>query len=288
LKPILERIKGNMKTDSSAKAPKDDESEEEEVIKPKKKVAKVVEEEAEPPKNSFAKKAEEKKKAAPPVSSRKKNDDDDGVTIKPLNKAKRAQVDARTKYPLNEVKGDHVEKLQNFCADAFGLKFHDLMFAKAQNFEKHIKCVKQLDACINSQQDEIIEVLDLIFKWFNLRVNESSNTQLITIILDFYANLFTMFIENSYKMQEFEALVSIGTICDKSGINNKVLQEKVRKLVKMCYEVYDKKATLRILIDQGVKNKNMKSSAECLDMVAQYIAENGPDHILKKDYNLFI
>lgn len=89
-------------------------------------------------------------------------------------------------------------------------------------------------------------------------------------------------------MQEFEALVSIGTICDKSGINNKVLQEKVRKLVKMCYEVYDKKATLRIIIDQGVKNKNMKSSAESLDMVAQYIQENGPDHILKKDYVLFI
>jgi len=233
-----------MKADTSAKAPKEDD--EEEVIKPKKKAAPVEEE---PPKNSFAKKAEEKKKAAPPVSSRKKNEEEDGLTIKTLNKAKRAQVDARTKYPLNEVKGDHVEKLQNYCQDAFGLKFHDLMFAKAQNFEKHIKCVKQLDACLNTQLDEVIEVLDLIFKWFNLRVNESSNTQLITIILDFFANLFTMFIERDYKMQEFEALVSIGTICDRSGINNKVLQEKVRKLVKMCYEVYDKKATLRIIID---------------------------------------
>ena len=128
-----------------------------------------------------------------------------------------------------------------------------------------------MDGCINTQPDEILEVLDLIFKWFNLRVNESSNTQLITIILDFFANLFTMFIERDYKMEEFEAVVAIGTICDKSGINNKVLQEKVRKLVKMCYEVYDKKATLRIIIDTGVKNKNLKSSAESLDMVAQYI-----------------
>ena len=162
------------------------------------------------------------------------------------------------------------------------------MFEKAQNFEKHIKCVKQFDGCIATQPDEILEVLDIIFKWCNLRVNESSNTQLITSILDFYANLFTMFIEKGYQMQEFEALVCIGTICDKSGINNKVLQEKVRKLVKMCYEVYDKKATLRIILDKGVKNQNQKSVAECLDLVAQYVQENGPDHINSKDYKLFI
>jgi len=55
-----------------------------------------------------------------------------------LNKAKRANVDSKTKYPLNEVKGDHVDKLRNFCFDAFGEKFFNLMFAKSADFEKHI------------------------------------------------------------------------------------------------------------------------------------------------------
>ena len=52
----------------------------------------------------------------------------------------------------------------------------------------------------------------------------------------------------------------------------------------MCYECYDKKATYRILIEIGVKNKNLKSVAECLDEVSDYIAQNGIDHITKKDF----
>lgn len=61
--------------------------------------------------------------------------------------------DGRNKYPLNEVKGDHVERLQGFCEQIFGLKFHDLMFAKAQDFNKHIKCVEQLGKLVESQPD---------------------------------------------------------------------------------------------------------------------------------------
>jgi cytoskeleton-associated protein 5 len=56
----------------------------------------------------------------------------------------------------------------------------------------------------------------------------------------------------------------------------------------MCYELYGKKECLRIIIDSGVKNKNLKSVAECLDEVADYIVNNGVDHIMKKDYKLFV
>lgn len=80
----------------------------------------------------------------------------------------------------------------------------------------------------------------------------------------------------------------LGTLCDKSGLNNKHLQESVRKLIRMCYELYGKKECLRIIIDSGVKNKNLKSVAECLDEVADYIVNNGVDHIMKKDYKLFV
>ena len=65
----------------------------------------------------------------------------DDIIIKVLNKKKREQHDLRSKYPLNEIKGDHIEKLQGYCSEAFGLKFHDQMFAKAQDFKKHIECV---------------------------------------------------------------------------------------------------------------------------------------------------
>ena len=83
-------------------------------------------------------------------------------------------------------------------------------------------------------------------------------------------------------------VVLLGTLCDKSGVNNKTLQDKVRKLIRMCYEVYDKKACFRLIIDNGVKNKNLKAVAECLDEIADYITQNGVDHVTKKDFKLFI
>lgn len=62
----------------------------------------------------------------------------------------------------------------------------------------------------------------------------------------------------------------------------------MRKLIRMCYEVYEIKGCYRIIIDHGVKNKNLKSGAECLDEIADYIVNNGVDVILKKDYKLFV
>lgn len=55
----------------------------------------------------------------------------------------------------------------------------------------------------------------------------------------------------------------------------------------MQYTIYDKKATLRILI-ANITNKNQKSQAECLDEISEYIQNNGVDHITKKDFNGFI
>ena len=52
----------------------------------------------------------------------------------------------------------------------------------------------------------------------------------------------------------------------------------------MCYEVYEKKLCFRVIIDRGVKNQNLKSVAESLDEIADYIEQNGVDHVTKKDF----
>ena len=238
LKPILEKIK----TSCGDAAPAGGAKKEEAKVATSKNLGASLkdDEEKAPPQNSFAKAAAAKKEptkkreaskspaaAAAPRRS-KAPVEEDSVRITPLNKAKRAMADSRTKYPLNEVKGDHVEKLQNQCTDAFGLKFCDQMFAKAVDFNKHIKCVEQLGKFITEQPDELIEILDIIFKWANLRMTESSNTKLALSIFDFYAQLLQFLAEHQYQLQDFEAVVLIATLADKCGLNSKVLQEKVR------------------------------------------------------------
>jgi len=77
--------------------------------------------------NSFARKkpGKEEPKSPKPVPKKKNADDDEGLTIVPTNRKKREQQDGKTKYPMNEVKGDHVERLQEECFKIFGQKFSD-------------------------------------------------------------------------------------------------------------------------------------------------------------------
>ena len=214
---------------------------------------------AAPPGGSFAKKGLEKQKAAaaaPTRASVKAQPEEDGLFITVQKKDKREQQDSRTKYALNEVKGDHVERLQNYCTDIFGQKFSDQMFAKSQDFPKHIKCLEAIQKLIENQPDELLEVLDIIFKWTNLRVNDSSNTKLLLSVFDLYGALIAFMGEREYKLREFEALVMIGTLCEKTGNGSKTLVEKARKLLKESMDVYEKKEWFRILVNQGVKSKN--------------------------------
>jgi hypothetical protein len=54
-------------------------------------------------------------------------------------------------------------------------------------------------------------------------------------------------------MQEFEMIILISTICEKNGHNNQIIKEKSRKLTKLCFEIYDKKALYRLIVENGVK-----------------------------------
>ena len=75
----------------------------------------------------------------------------------------------------------------------------------------------------------------------------------------------------------------IPLLCDKSGLNNAILKEKVKKLLKQCFSIYDPKKCVQLMFKFGVGAKNLKSVAECLDELSIYVRENGLDHITEKD-----
>lgn len=72
------------------------------------------------------------------------------------------------------------------------------MFLKNTEFLKHIKCVEAIQNSIEPMQGEIMEILDIIFKWGNFRMNDSSNTKLVQSFFDFYQKLLTFLIDNEY------------------------------------------------------------------------------------------
>ena len=80
-------------------------------------------------------------------------------------------------------------------------------------------------------------------------------------------------------------------LCDKVGINNAILREKVKKLLqivldvykdgdeKIEYKLYDQKKTIAFIMKYGVNNKNGKSVGECLEELANLVKEQGTDLI---------
>lgn len=75
-------------------------------------------------------------------------------------------------------------------------------------------------------------------------------------------------IEGQYLFWEHEAEVVIPLLCDKVGNNNAILKQKVKALIKQCFEMHDQKKTLLMLIKFGAQNKNLKTAAEALDEIA--------------------
>ena len=84
-------------------------------------------------------------------------------------------------------------------------------------------------------------------------------------------------------MLEHEANVFVPLLCDKIGNNNNILKEKVKRLIKQCFAIYDQRKSIQLILKFGVGAKNLKSVAECLDELATFVRENGVDLIIEKD-----
>jgi hypothetical protein len=111
----------------------------------------------------------------------------------------------------------------------FGLEFMDKMFSK--DYKVHIKCVAVYEGFITSQPDELEQILDVLFKWAWIKLMESSNTQLLISCLNFFEKLFKYLEERDYQIWDFENAVLMPLLCEKIGVNNATLQEKVKGLV---------------------------------------------------------
>jgi cytoskeleton-associated protein 5 len=129
----------------------------------------------------------------------------------------------------------------------------------------------------------LLEILDIIIKWSLIRLADSSNTKFAVNMFDFYASLLTYLAEQQYCLQDFEANILIPMLCEKTGISNNLLKDKVKKLLKMVYEVYDRQKTYNLIVSQGLNSKSLVAQAECLDEIADFIMKYGIDYSSEKE-----
>jgi uncharacterized protein YgiM (DUF1202 family) len=79
----------------------------------------------------------------------------------------------------------------------------------------------------------------------------------------------------------------IPLICEKAGVNNAILKTKVKALLKQCFQLYNPKKTLVLIIKYGTNSKNLKSVAESLEEIADFVSKNGVENLTENDCKHF-
>mmetsp|Transcript_1938 Transcript_1938/g.1396 ORF Transcript_1938/g.1396 Transcript_1938/m.1396 type:complete len:236 (-) Transcript_1938:1368-2075(-) len=105
-------------------------------------------------------------------------------------------------------------------------------------------------------------------------------------LFDFYAELFSALEQLQYQLQDFEVAVLMPFLCDKCGLNNKVLAEKAKRLVRLLYPIADPKRVYTGLVQFGLNSKNTKAQAECLSELEEFVRRFGIDFTQEKDLKL--
>lgn len=153
----------------------------------------------------------------------------------------------------------------------------------SNDFKLHCECIEAFNFLMQDQPEALIEILDLIFKWALVKLADSANTKFAVNIFDFLHEVFIHLEESEYMLCEFEAVVIIPLLCDKTGLNNNILKEKVKKLVRMIQNIYDKQKFYNLLVSHGINAKNLRAACECLEETALFININGIDYSSEKE-----
>ena len=83
-----------------------------------------------------------------------------------------------------------------FTQQSLGAAFMQKMFS--QDFKLHCECIDAFNTLIQTQPESIFEILDIVFKWSIVRLQDSSNTKFAVNIFDFYNVLFQHIQESQY------------------------------------------------------------------------------------------
>lgn len=156
----------------------------------------------------------------------------------------------------------------------------------SQDFKLHCECIDAFKMLINNQSLNILEILDLIFKWSLVRLADSGNTKFSINIFDFFAVLIVHLKDCQYKLWDFEAAVIVPLLCEKTGLNNHILKEKVKTLIKMVFDICDTQKCYTLIVSHGLNSKNLVAQAECLDEIAEFILKEGIDYSGEKEMKL--
>ena len=156
------------------------------------------------------------------------------------------------------------------------------------DFKDYVVVIDRLNLMIEEQPDDLIQIVDVIFKWIYLKLDEISNTTFLMKVYDFLGVLFSFMLGRYYVLADVEAFVLVPMLCEKTGNNNTIVKNKIKALIKQCFDMYDPIKCLALIIDFGCSSKTLKSASESLDEVAAWITKDQMQSINEKQIKTIV
>ncbi|KAI3495503.1 hypothetical protein L1887_37844 [Cichorium endivia] len=184
------------------------------------------------------------------------------LNVKDSNKDERERIVVR-RFKFEELRLEQIQDLENDVMKYFREDLHRLLLST--DFKKQVVGIEMLQKALPSIAKEIIEVLDVLLKWFVLRFCES-NTSCLLKVLEFLPELFDTLGNENYTMNEAEASIFLPCLVEKTGHNIEKLREKIRKLMKQIIQSYSAAKTFPYILE-GLRSRNNRTKIECTDLV---------------------
>ncbi|XP_057470901.1 protein MOR1-like isoform X2 [Actinidia eriantha] len=194
------------------------------------------------------------------------------LNVKDSNKDERERLVVR-RFKFEEPRIEQIQDLENDLMKHFREDLHRRLLST--DFKKQVDGIEMLHKALPSIGKEIIEVLDILLRWFVLRFCES-NTSCLLKVLEFLPELFEMLRSEGYTMTESEAAIFLPCLMEKSGHNIEKVREKMRELVKQIIHAYSAAKTFPYILE-GLRSRNNRTRIECVDLAGFLIDNHGTE-----------
>ncbi|KMT04298.1 hypothetical protein BVRB_8g183730 [Beta vulgaris subsp. vulgaris] len=194
------------------------------------------------------------------------------LNIKDSNKEDRERMVVR-RFKFEEPRLEQIQDLESGLMKYFREDLNRRLLST--DFKKHVDGIEVLHRALPSIAKDLIEVMDIVLRWFVLRFCESNTTCLLKV-LEFLPELFEALRVEGYALTEAEAAIFLPCLVEKSGHNIEKLREKIHELTKQIANVYSA-AKLFPYIVEGLRSKNNRTRIECADLVGFLLEHHGAE-----------
>ncbi|KAI6653594.1 Cytoskeleton-associated protein 5 [Oopsacas minuta] len=179
------------------------------------------------------------------------------------------------RWEFDQPSTEHIRYVRNQLEKCMDVALLDKMLDN--DFQKHEPAIKFIigTSCLKGPcEREIINCMDLIFKFISMKLSERNNTKILKLSLEFLRVLLELLSDKNYTMSDNEASCIVPFIVQRMGNPNETLRKEVRNIIQLFTHIYTT-SKIYMMISVGLVSRNSKLKVDCIEVLGELIRDQG-------------